>query len=88
MIQSATSGSSVIFSWRSDRFWLSDSTSNPRIRRRSSSPSASNTMISSMRLMNSGLNVRFTSPSTMSETVRLISLWSADWNPRLAFFWM
>ena len=45
-------------------------------------------MISSMRLMNSGLKVRFTSPSTMSETVRLISPWSADWNPRLAFFWM
>ena len=45
-------------------------------------------MISSIRLMNSGLNVRFTSPSTMSVTVRLISPWSADWNPRLAFFWM
>jgi hypothetical protein len=31
-------------------------------------------MISSMRLMNSGLNVRLTSPSTMSDTVRVISL--------------
>ena len=39
------------------------------IRRRSSSDSASNTMISSMRLMNSGLNVRLTSPSTMSDDV-------------------
>ena len=54
--------------------------------RRSSSFSASKTMISSMRLMNSGLNVRFTSPSTMSETLLSIVIVSADWNPIELFF--
>ena len=62
--------------------------SNPAIRRRSSSDSGSNTMISSTRLMNSGLKVRLTSPSTMSVTDRCISRASADWNPIAAFFWM
>ena len=51
------------------------------IRRRSSSVSASNTMISSMRLMNSGLKVRFTSPSTISETLLSMAAVSADWKP-------
>src|ERR671934_267537 len=51
------------------------------IRRRSSSVSASKTMISSIRLMNSGLNVRFTSPSTISETLLSMALVSADWKP-------
>ena len=58
------------------------------LRLRSSSFKASNTMISSMRLMNSGLNVRFTSPSTMSLTLLAISLISCDWNPSELFFWM
>ena len=41
-----------------------------------------------MRLMNSGLNVRFTSPSTMSVTLLAISPVSDDWNPIELFFWM
>ena len=55
---------------------------------RSSSVSASKTMISSMRLMNSGLKVRFTSPSTMSLTFLSITVVSLAWNPSDAFFWM
>ena len=58
------------------------------MRRRSSSVSASKTIISSMRLMNSGLNVRFTSPSTISVTLLAISPDSDDWNPSELFFWM
>ena len=56
--------------------------------RRSSSESASNTMISSIRLMNSGLKVFLTSPSTMSLTLRLIAPESDAWKPIDAFFWM
>jgi GTP pyrophosphokinase len=56
--------------------------------RRSSSESASKTISSSIRLMNSGLKVLRTSPSTMSFTLRAIVVVSADWNPSEAFFWM
>ena len=54
------------------------------IRRRSSSFSASKTMISSMRLMNSGLKVRFTSPSTMSVTLLSIAPESGGLEPHRA----
>src|SRR5213078_2298192 len=61
MIQSTTSDVRTIRSFRSIRLSFSCVTSSPMIRRRSSSARASNTMISSMRLMNSGLKVRLTS---------------------------
>ena len=38
--------------------------------------------------MNSGLNVRLTSPSTMSCTLLATSVASVDWKPIDAFFWM
>ena len=82
----SNTGLSAIFSC-GPRVCRSASASSPD-RRRSSSPSASNTMISSMRLMNSGLNVRFTSPSTISVTLLAISPVSDDWNPIELFFWM
>ena len=58
------------------------------MRRRSASVSASKTMISSIRLMNSGLKVRFTSPSTISDTFFSMTLDSDDWKPIPVFFWM
>ena len=75
-------------SCRSARCWFRLPMSSRVIRRRSSSDSGSNTMISSTRLMNSGLNVRFTSPSTMSVTDFWISRASGVWKPIDAFFWM
>ena len=87
MIQSRTSSPSVSLSWRSTRLRFICATSRRVIDRRSSSVSASKTMISSRRLMNSGLKVRLTSPSTCSLMV-LVSVASPGWKPSDAFFWM
>ena len=73
MIQSTTSDARSSRILRSTRLSFSCLTSSRVIVRRSSSPSASKTMISSMRLMNSGLKVLRTSPSTMSLTLRAIT---------------
>ena len=73
------------FSFRLAFSW---STSRRVIRARSSSVRASKMMISSTRLMNSGLNVRFTSPITISLTLWAVSRGSPEAKPMRPFFSM
>ncbi len=70
------------------RFTFNCSTRRRVIWIRSSSVSASKTMISSMRLMNSGLKVRLTSPMTASPMRSEVSAWSPEEKPMRPFFSM